>query len=53
MEANEENRKVSGFHCFVLQFCLRLRFFDQLILLRYCGIRVKGSKEKVNFDQYN
>ena len=34
MEANENKPKVSGFHC-----------FDQLNLLRYCGIKVNGSKE--------
>ena len=35
IEANENKPKVSGFHC-----------IDQLNLLRYCGIKVKGSKEK-------
>ena len=35
MEAIENKRKVSGFHC-----------IDQLNLLRYCGIKVNGSKEK-------
>ena len=35
MEANENKPKVSGFHC-----------VDQLNLLRYCGIKVNGSKEK-------
>ena len=35
MEANENKPKVSGFHC-----------IDQLNLLRYCGIKVNGSKEK-------
>ena len=34
MEANENKPKVSGFHC-----------IDQLNLLRYCGIKVNGSKE--------
>ena len=35
MEANENKPKVSGFYC-----------IDQLNLLRYCGIKVNGSKEK-------
>ena len=35
MEANENKPKVSGFHC-----------IDQLNLLRHCGIKVNGSKEK-------
>ena len=35
MEANENKSEVSGFHC-----------VDQLNLLRYCGIKVNGSKEK-------
>ena len=35
MEANENYPKVSGFYC-----------INQLNLLRYCGIKVNGSKEK-------
>ena len=35
MEANENKPKVSRFYC-----------IDQLNLLRYCGIKVNGSKEK-------
>ena len=35
MEGNENKPKVSGFYC-----------IDQLNLLRYCGIKVNGSKEK-------
>ena len=35
IEANENKPKVSGFHC-----------IDRLNLLRYCGIKVYGSKEK-------
>ena len=37
MEANENKPKVSGFYC-----------SDQLNLLRYCGIKVNGSKEKLS-----
>ena len=44
MEANGNKRKLSGFHCFY--FRLFQRVFDQLNLLRYCGIKVNGSKEK-------
>ena len=46
VQANENKRKVSGFRCFVLKVCLFWRVFDQLNLLRYCGIKVNGSKEK-------
>ena len=46
MEANEKKRKLSGFYCFVLKFRLFQRVFDQLNLLRYCGI-------KVDFCKYN
>ena len=46
MEANENKRKLGGFHCFVVKFCLFERVFDQLDLLRYCGIKVNGSKEQ-------
>ena len=35
MEANESKPKASGFYS-----------IDQLNLLRYCGIKVNGSKEK-------
>ena len=35
MEANENKPKVSGFYC-----------IDQLNLLKYCGFKVNGSKEK-------
>ena len=35
MEANENYPKVSGLYC-----------INQLNLLRYCGIKVNGSKEK-------
>ena len=41
MEANENTRRLSGFHCFVFKFR-----FVQLNLLKYCGIKVNGSKEK-------
>ena len=34
IEANENNGKVSGFHCFVFKFRLFLRVFYQLNLLR-------------------
>ena len=46
MEANENKRKLGGFHCFVFKFRLFWRVFDQLNLLRYCGIKVNGSKEQ-------
>ena len=46
MEANGNKRKLSGFHCFVSKFRLFWRVFDQLNLLRYCGIKVNWSKEK-------
>ena len=46
MEANENKRKQGGFHCFVFKFRLFYRVFDQLNLLRYCGIKVNGSKEQ-------
>ena len=46
MEDNGNKRKLSGFHCFVSKFRLFWRVFDQLNLLRYCGIKVNGSKEK-------
>ena len=46
MEANESKRRLSEFHCFVFKFRLFSRVFDQLNLLKYCGIKVKGSKEK-------
>ena len=38
MEANENKPKVSGFYC-----------IDQLNLLKYCGFKVNGSKEKPIF----
>ena len=44
--ANGNKRKLSGFHCFVSKFRLFWRVFDQLNLLRYCGIKVNGSKEQ-------
>ena len=37
MKANEKKPKVSGVHC-----------IDQLNLLRYCGINVNRSKEKLS-----
>ena len=37
---------MSGFHYFVFTFHLFQRIFDQLNLLRYCGIKVNGSKKK-------
>ena len=46
MVAHDNKRKLSGFHCFVFRFRLFYRVFDQLKLLRYCGIKVNGSKEK-------
>ena len=46
MEANENKRKLGGFHCFVFKFRLFQRVFVQLNLLRYCGIKVNGSKEQ-------
>ena len=46
MEANGNKRKLSGFHCFVFKFRLFWGVFDQLNLLRYCAIKVNGSKEK-------
>ena len=46
MEANENKRRLSGFHCFVFKFRLFERVFAQLNLLKYCGIKVNGSKEK-------
>ena len=46
MEASENKRKLGGFHCFVFKFRLFWRVFDQLNLLRYCGIKVNGSKEQ-------
>ena len=46
MEANESKRRLSGFYCFVFKFRLCLRVFDQLNLLKYCGIKVNRSKEK-------
>ena len=46
MEDNENKRRLNGFHCFVLKFRLFKRVFDQLHLLKYCGIKVNGSKEK-------
>ena len=46
MEANENKRRLSGFHCFVFKFRLFWRVSDQLNLLKYCGIKVNGSKEK-------
>ena len=48
MEANGNKRKLSRFHCFVLKFRLFLRVFDQLNLLKHCGIKVTGSKEKTS-----
>ena len=45
MVANENKRRLSGFHCFVFKFCLFLCVFAQLTLLKYCGIKVNGSKE--------
>ena len=46
MEAKGNKRKLSGFHCFVFKFRLFGRVFDQLNLLKYCGIKLNGSKEK-------
>ena len=46
MEANENKRRLSGFHCFVFKFRLFQRVSDQLNLLKYCGIKVNRSKEK-------
>ena len=46
MEANENKRKLSVFHCFVFKLRLFQRVFDQLNLLKYCGIKVNESKEK-------
>ena len=46
MEANEKKQRLSGFHCFVFKFRLFQRVVDQLNLLKYCGIKVNGSKEK-------
>ena len=46
MEANENKRKLSEFHCFAFKFPLFQRVFDQLNLLGYSGIKVNGSKEK-------
>ena len=46
MEANENKRRLSGFHCFVFKFRLFWGVFDQLNVLKYCGIKVNGSKEK-------
>ena len=46
MEANESKRRLSGLHCFVFKFRLFQGVFDQLNLLKYCGIKVNGSKEK-------
>ena len=46
VEANENNRRLSGFHCSVFKFRLFKRVFDQLNLLKYSSIKVNGSKEK-------
>ena len=46
MEANENKQSLSGFYCFVFKFRLFQRVFDQLNLLKYCGIKVSGGKEK-------
>ena len=46
MEATENKRRLSGFHCFVFKFRFFERVFDQLNLLKYCGIKVNESKEK-------
>ena len=46
MEATENKRRLSGFHCFVFKFHFFEHVFDQLNLLKYCGIKVNGSKEK-------
>ena len=48
MEAKGNKRKLSGFHCFVFKFRLFGRVFDQLNLLKYCGIKLNGSKEKAS-----
>ena len=54
MEANENKRRLSEFHCFVLKFRLFKRVFDQLNLLKYCGFKVNESKEKPSrFIRYN
>ena len=46
MKANENKRKLCGFHCFAFKFSLFWRVFDQLNLLRYCGMKVNRSKEQ-------
>ena len=46
MEATENKRRLSGFHCFVFKFHFFEHVFDQLNLLKYCGIKVNESKEK-------
>ena len=46
MEAKGNKRKLSGFHSFVFKFRMFGRVFDQLNLLKYCGIKLNGSKEK-------
>ena len=56
MEANRNKRELSGFHCFVFKFHFFEHVFDQLNLLKYCGIKVNGSKDKpsrFNFCKYN
>ena len=46
VEANEKKPKLGEFRCFVFQFRLFKRVFNQLNLLRYCGSKVNGSKEQ-------
>ena len=41
-----EQAKAEWISLFCLQILFVLRVFDRLNLLRYCGIKVYGSKEK-------